>query len=155
MKKPFEDLEINSLAQLKLLENVKDVCPEAVVVYASTRQLYGKPKYLPVDEKHPIRPVDINGINKLSGEYFHLLFNDVYKIKTSVLRLTNTYGPGMRIKDARQIFLGIWIKNILTDQPILVYGDGQQVRDFNYVDDVVDALIRASTHRLWSGNESW
>lgn len=145
MKKPFEDLEINSLAQLKLLENVKDVCPEAVVVYASTRQLYGKPTYLPVDEKHPIRPVDINGINKLSGEYFHLLFNDVYKIKTSVLRLTNTYGPGMRIKDARQIFLGIWIKNILTDQPILVYGDGQQVRDFNYVDDVVDALIRAST----------
>ncbi len=145
MNKPFDDLEINSLAQLKLLENVKNICPDAVVVYASTRQLYGKPKYLPVDEKHPIRPVDINGINKLSGEYFHLLFNDVYKIKTSVLRLTNTYGPGMRIKDARQIFLGIWIKNLLTDQPILVYGDGKQVRDFNYVDDVVDALIRASS----------
>ena len=124
---------------------VRDVSPNAVVVYASTRQIYGRPQYLPVDERHPIRPVDVNGVNKVSGEQYHLLYHDVYGIKTTAVRLTNTFGPGMRIKDARQTFLGIWIKNLINGEPILVYGDGNQLRDFNYVDDVVDALILSSS----------
>lgn len=144
MKDPFTDLDINAKAQLSLLEAVRDVVPDAVVVFASTRQIYGRPQYLPVDEHHPIRPVDVNGVNKVAGEQFHLLYHDVYGIKTTALRLTNTYGPGMRIKDARQTFLGIWIKNLLVGNPIQVFGDGLQLRDFNYVDDVVDALIKAS-----------
>ncbi len=144
MKDPFSDLDINAKAQLSLLEAVRDVAPDAVVVFASTRQIYGRPQYLPVDENHPIRPVDVNGVNKVAGEQFHLLYHDVYGIKTTALRLTNTYGPGMRIKDARQTFLGIWIKSLLAGDPILVFGDGQQLRDFNYVDDVVDALIKAA-----------
>ena len=143
MTDPFTDLDINAKAQLSLLEAIRDVNPVATVVFASTRQIYGKPEYLPVDEQHPINPVDVNGINKLSGEQYHLLYNKVYGIKTVVLRLTNTYGPRMRIKDARQTFLGIWIKNLLLDLPIRVYGNGMQLRDFNYVDDVVEAL-RAS-----------
>ncbi|WP_320664924.1 NAD-dependent epimerase/dehydratase family protein [Prochlorococcus sp. MIT 1223] len=147
MLNPINDLNINSKAQLSLLEVVREVCPEAIVVYSSTRQVYGKPDYLPVDEAHKIKAVDINGINKFAGEQFHILYNDVYKIRSTVLRLTNTYGPGMRIKDARQIFLGVWIKSLLTDNPILVYGDGSQIRDFNYVDDVVDALIKASNNK--------
>lgn len=144
MSDPMTDLEINAKAQLSLLESVRHVCPEAVVVFASTRQIYGRPIYLPVDEKHPIRPVDVNGVNKVAGEQFHLLYHDVYNINTTCLRLTNTYGPGMRIKDARQTFLGIWIKNILSNMPIKVFGDGLQKRDFNYVDDVVSALMKAS-----------
>ncbi len=144
MEEPFIDLDINSKSQLSLLEIAKEVCPEVVIVYTSTRQIYGKPKYLPVDEKHPIRPVDINGVNKLAGEQFHLLYNDVYGLKTICLRLTNTYGPCMRIKDARQTFLGVWVRNLILGNPILVFGDGTQKRDFNYVDDVVDALILAS-----------
>ena len=144
MVDPFTDLDINAKSQLSLLEAVRDVAPEAVVVFASTRQIYGRPEYLPVDESHPIRPVDVNGVNKVAGEQFHLLYHDVYGLKTTALRLTNTYGPGMRIKDARQTFLGVWIKNLLQDLPILVFGDGNQLRDFNYVDDVVDALIKAS-----------
>ena len=144
MKDPFSDLDINAKAQLSLLEAVRDVVPDAVVVFASTRQIYGRPKYLPVDEQHPIRPVDVNGVNKVAGEQFHLLYHDVYGIKTTALRLTNTYGPGMRIKDSRQTFLGIWIKNILNGDPILVFGDGKQLRDFNYVEDVVDALIKVA-----------
>jgi UDP-glucose 4-epimerase len=146
MSDPFADLDINARAQLSLLEAVRDVVPDAVVVFASTRQIYGRPQYLPVDENHPIRPVDVNGVNKVAGEHFHILYHDVYGIKSTALRLTNTYGPGMRIKDARQTFLGIWIKNILTGQPIQVFGDGLQLRDFNFVDDVVDALIKASTN---------
>ncbi len=146
MKDPMTDLDINAKAQLSLLEAVRDVVPDAVVVFASTRQIYGRPKYLPVDELHPIRPVDVNGVNKVAGEQFHLLYHDVYGIKTTALRLTNTYGPGMRIKDARQTFLGIWIKNLLNNEPILVFGDGRQLRDFNYVDDVVNALIKAANN---------
>lgn len=144
MLDPFTDLDINAKSQLALLEAVRDVAPECIVVFASTRQIYGKPNYLPVDERHPIRPVDVNGINKLAGEQYHLLYHDVYGIRTTALRLTNTYGPRMRIKDARQTFLGVWIRNLLSQQPLLVFGDGQQLRDFNYVDDVVAALIAAA-----------
>ena len=101
------------------------------------------PDYLPVDERHPIRPVDVNGINKLAGEWYHLLYNNVYGIRACALRLTNTYGPGMRVKDARQTFLGLWVRLLLEGKPIKVFGDGLQLRDFNYVDDCVEALLLA------------
>lgn len=145
MTDPYTDLEINAKAQLSILEAARKFNSSIRIVFASTRQLYGKPQYLPVDEQHPIVPVDVNGINKLAGEGYHLLYNNVYGIKSTCLRLTNTYGPGMRVKDARQTFLGIWIKQILHGQDIQVFGDGDQLRDFNYVDDVVDAILLAST----------
>jgi UDP-glucose 4-epimerase len=146
MVDPFTDLEINCRAQLSLLEVVRHVNPSLRLVFASTRQIYGKPDYLPVDERHPIRPVDVNGINKAAGEWYHILYNKVYGIRSCALRLTNTYGPGMRIKDARQTFVGIWIRCVLEGRPFVVFGDGSQLRDFNYVDDVVDALLVAATH---------
>lgn len=141
MSNPYQDLEINAKAQLSILEACKKYNPNIKIIFASTRQLYGKPQYLPVDEKHPIIPVDVNGINKMSGESYHLLYNNVYGIRSCVLRLTNTYGPRLRIKDARQTFLGIWVRLLLENKPFLIYGDGKQIRDYNYVDDVVDALI--------------
>jgi UDP-glucose 4-epimerase len=144
MNDPHTDLSINAAAQLSILESCRQYNSEIKLVFASTRQLYGKPDYLPVDEKHPIRPVDVNGINKLAGEWYHLLYNNVHNIRACALRLTNTYGPGMRVKDARQTFLGIWIRNLIENKPILVYGDGTQLRDFNYVDDVVEALLLAA-----------
>jgi nucleoside-diphosphate-sugar epimerase len=141
MTDPFTDLNINCVAQLAILEVCRAHNPRIKIVYASTRQIYGKPQYLPVDERHLLQPVDVNGINKMAGEWYHILYHHVYGARTTALRLTNTYGPGMRVRDARQTFLGIWIKNALTGQPVDVYGDGQQRRDFNYVDDVVDALL--------------
>jgi UDP-glucose 4-epimerase len=143
MEDPFTDLEINSRAQLSLLETCRKYNPTVKIVFASTRQIYGKPDYLPVDEKHPVRPIDVNGINKVAGEWYHILYNNVYGIRACALRLTNTYGPGMRIKDARQTFLGIWIKLLLEEKPFEIW-EGQQVRDFNYVDDVVDAFLTAA-----------
>lgn len=143
MSDPHTDLDINAAAQLSILEACRKVNTNIKVVFASTRQLYGRPDYLPVDEKHPIRPVDVNGINKLAGEWYHLLYNNVYGIRACALRLTNTYGPGMRVKDSRQTFLGIWVRLLLEGKPIKVFGDGQQLRDFNYVDDCVDALLLA------------
>lgn len=143
MSDPQTDLDINAAAQLSILEACRKANPGIKIVFASTRQLYGKPDYLPVDEKHPIRPVDVNGINKLAGEWYHLLYNNVYGIRACALRLTNTYGPGMRVKDARQTFLGIWVRLLLEGKPIKVFGDGMQLRDFNYVDDCVEALLLA------------
>jgi len=144
MTDPFTDLDINAAAQLSILEAARKLNPRIRIVFASTRQIYGKPQYLPVDENHPIVPVDVNGIHKLAGEGYHLLYNRVYGIASTCLRLTNTYGPGMRVKDARQTFLGIWLKNLLCGESIKVFGDGLQLRDFNYVDDVVDALLLAA-----------
>ncbi|RIX40755.1 MAG: NAD-dependent epimerase/dehydratase family protein [Rhodocyclales bacterium GT-UBC] len=143
MHDPFTDLEINSRAQLSILEALRHNNPTARVIFASTRQIYGRPDFLPVSEAHPLRPVDVNGINKISGESYHLLYQQVYGIPTCALRLTNTYGPCMRIRDARQTFVGIWIRRLLEGEPFEVWG-GEQLRDFNYVDDVVDAFIVAA-----------
>jgi len=151
MTDPQTDLDINASAQLSILEACRLNNPEIKIVFASTRQLYGKPDYLPVDEKHPIRPVDVNGINKLAGEWYHLLYNNVYGIRACALRLTNTYGPGMRVKDARQTFLGIWVRLLLEGKPIKVFGDGEQLRDFNYVDDCVDAMLLAGASEQANG----
>jgi UDP-glucose 4-epimerase len=151
MTDPLTDLQINAAAQLSILEACRQANPGIKLVFASTRQLYGKPEYLPVDEKHPVRPVDVNGINKLAGEWYHLLYNNVYGIRGCALRLTNTYGPGMRVKDARQTFLGIWLRQLLEGQPIKVFGDGSQLRDFNYVDDCVDALLLAGANDAANG----
>lgn len=141
MQNPYPDLEINARAQLSILEACRHHNPAIKLVFASTRQLYGAPKYLPVDEGHPLNPVDVNGINKLAGEWYHLVYTNVYGIRSVVLRLTNTYGPRMRVKDARQTFLGIWVRRVVEGKAFQVFGDGLQLRDYNYVDDVVDALL--------------
>ena len=151
MTDPMTDLNINAAAQLHILEACRLHNRDLKIVFASTRQVYGRPEYLPVDEKHPIEPVDINGINKLAGEWYHLLYNNVYQIRACALRLTNTYGPGMRVKDARQTFLGIWIRRLIEGKPIQIFGDGKQRRDFNFVTDVVEALLRAAASREADG----
>jgi len=144
MTDPLTDLNINAVAQLHILEACRLHNPDVKIVFASTRQIYGRPEYLPVNEKHPTNPVDVNGINKLAGESYHLLYNNIYKIRACALRLTNTYGPGMRVKDARQTFLGVWLRRVIEGEPIQVYGDGRQLRDFNFVTDVVKALLQAA-----------
>jgi UDP-glucose 4-epimerase len=143
MADPYTDLEINCRAQLSILEACRRHNPQIKIVFASTRQLYGKPDTLPVDENHLLRPVDVNGINKMAGEWYHILYNNVYGIRACALRLTNTYGPRMRIKDARQTFLGVWIRLAVQSRPFEVWG-GEQLRDFTYVDDAVEAFLLAA-----------
>jgi UDP-glucose 4-epimerase len=144
MSDPYTDLDINCRAQLSMLEACRKENPTIRIVFASTRQIYGKAARLPVDERQPLAPVDVNGINKMAGEWYHVLFSRVYGIPICALRLTNTYGPGMRVKDARQTFLGVWIRRLVDGEPIEVYGDGAQLRDFTFVDDAVDAFLRAA-----------
>jgi nucleoside-diphosphate-sugar epimerase len=143
MKDPITDMDINCRSQLSLLESCRKYNPGVRIIYASTRQLYGKPLYLPVDEKHPVNPVDVNGINKLAAEQYYTLYSDIFDIYTVSLRLTNTYGPGQQLRGDSQGFVGIFIRKALNNEKIKIFGTGMQKRDFNYVDDVTDAFIKS------------
>lgn len=151
MTDPFTDLEINCRSQLWILEALRKRNPEAKIVYAGTRQIYGRPQRLPVDENHPLAPADVNGINKISGEFYHLVYHQVYKIRACSLRLTNTYGPRQLIRHNRQGFIGWFMKKAVLGETIEVFGDGAQRRDFDYVDDVVDAFLRAGASEASNG----
>src|SRR5574341_1527335 len=144
MADPLTDLDINCRSQLAILESCRQHNPGAIIVYASTRQLYGRPQYLPVDEKHPVEPVDVNGINKLAAENYYSLYSQVHGMKCVSLRLTNTYGPRQHLRGNTQGFAGIFIRLAISGQKIRIFGTGQQLRDFNYVDDVVDAFLVAA-----------
>ena len=151
MTDPRTDLEINCRAQLTLLEACRQENPGIKVVFASTRQIYGRPRYLPLDEAHLVTPTDVNGINKAAGEQYHLLYNDVYGVRASALRLTNTYGPRMLMRHGRQGFLPWFVRLALEGREITLYGDGAQLRDFTYVDDAVDAFLRAGADDAANG----
>ncbi|HET9532924.1 MAG TPA: NAD-dependent epimerase/dehydratase family protein [Blastocatellia bacterium] len=151
MADPYTDLEINVRSQISILEACRKNNRGVKIVHTSTRQLYGKPVYLPVDEKHPVLPTDVNGINKLSGELYHILYNNVYGVRTVSLRLTNTYGPRQLLKHSRQGFIGWFIRQIVEGTEIELYGDGSQERDFNYVEDVIDAMLLAAVSEKANG----
>lgn len=151
MQNPFVDLDINCRSQLFILEACRRFNPAIKIVYAGTRQIYGKPDFLPVHEDHILHPTDVNGINKMAGEWYHILYNNVYGISACSLRLTNTYGPRMRIKDSRQTFLGVWIRSLIENRQIEIWGDGLQIRDFNYVDDVVNSMLMAALSENTNG----
>ena len=141
MTDPLSDLDINTRAQVVILEACRKFNPRIVVVFASTRQIYGKPQYLPVDENHRLYPTDVNGINNMAGEWYHTLYYNVYDLNTVSLRLTNTYGPRQLLKHNRQGFIGVFVRQIIQGEKIKIFGDGQQIRDMNYVEDVVVRFI--------------
>ena len=150
MSAPLHDLEVNATAQLQLLEACRAVAPGITIVHAGTRQIYGRPRYIPVDEAHPLRATDVNAVNKTAGEAYHLLYHDVYGIRTRSLRLTNVYGPGMRIKDAKQNFLGIWLRLVLEGRAFEVWG-GDQRRDMVFVEDAATAFLAAAVTQETAG----
>ncbi|HEV3139589.1 MAG TPA: NAD-dependent epimerase/dehydratase family protein [Vicinamibacterales bacterium] len=151
MKDPYTDLEINCRSQLTVLEACRNHNPRVKVVFAGTRQVYGRPDSLPVDESHLVRPTDVNGINKAAGENYHLVYNNVFGVRACSLRLTNVYGPRQLIKHNRQGFIGWFIRLAIENKPISIYGDGTQLRDFVYVDDAADAFLRAGASDACNG----
>ncbi len=148
---PVQDMEVNSLAHLMLLEWCRTQTKKPKIIFTSTRQIYGKPKYLPVDEKHSITPVDINGIHKYAAEEYHRLYNNVYQIPSVILRLTNTFGPRQPISSAKHGVIAWFINRVLNEQPITLFDGGYQLRDINYVEDVVDALLLAAQNENTNG----
>ena len=145
MVDPLRDHDINVRSQLVLLETLRRVRPDAVVVHTSTRQVYGRPRYLPVDEAHPAEPRDINGVNKLAGEHYHRLYGEIHDVRTVSLRLTNVYGPRQNLQKRGLGFLPVFVSRVLRGEPLSVFGDGQQLRDCLHVDDVVAALEAAGS----------
>ena len=151
MKDPFTDLEINCVAQLSLLESCRKYNPAVKILFAGTRGQYGKADYLPVDEKHLMHPTDVNGINNMAGEWYHILYNNVYGIRACSLRLTNTYGPRHQMKHHKQGIINWFIRQIIDGQKVRIFGDGRQIRDTNYVDDVVEAMLLAMADENTNG----
>jgi UDP-glucose 4-epimerase len=151
MQDPYTDLEINCRSQLTLLEACRHHNRRVKVVFAGTRQVYGRPDSLPTTEAHLVRPTDVNGINKAAGEYYHLVYNTVFGVRATSLRLTNVYGPRQLIKHSRQGFIAWFIRLVLENKEIQIYGDGTQLRDFVYVDDAVDAFLRAGATDMVNG----
>jgi UDP-glucose 4-epimerase len=152
MRDPYTDLDINCRSQLSILEACRRFNPGAKVVFAGTRQVYGKPDSLPVTEDHLVRPTDVNGINKAAGENYHILYNNVFNVRACSLRLTNVYGPRQLIKHDRQGFIGWFIRLALEGREIQIFGDGSQTRDFVYVEDAVDAFLRAGASDSVNGH---
>jgi UDP-glucose 4-epimerase len=151
MRDPYTDLDINCRSQLTVLEACRAHNPGVKVVFAGTRQVYGRPDSLPVTERHLVRPTDVNGINKAAGEYYHLVYNNVFGIRGCSLRLTNVYGPRQLISHNRQGFIGWFIRLAIEDRTIQIYGDGSQLRDFVFVDDAADAFLRAGASDACNG----
>lgn len=145
MNEPLADLWTNAMAELNLLEAIRRHAPRARVVHTGTRQVFGRPRYSPVDEAHPVAPTDINGIHKYCAEEYHRIYHAAYGIRTTVVRLTNTYGPRQLVREPGQGVAGQFIGRALRGDEINIFGDGKQIRDFNYVSDVVDALLLAAT----------
>jgi UDP-glucose 4-epimerase len=152
MRDPHTDLEINCRSQLSILEACRRFNPGVKVVFAGTRQVYGRPDSLPVNEDHLVRPVDVNGVNKAAGENYHLLYNNVFRVRACSLRLTNVYGPGQLIKHNRQGFIGWFIRLALEGREIQIFGDGSQMRDFVFVEDAADAFLRAGASEACNGH---
>jgi UDP-glucose 4-epimerase len=152
MRDPYTDLEINCRSQLTVLEACRNFNPNVKVVFAGTRQVYGRPASLPVDERHLVRPTDVNGINKAAGEYYHLVYNNVFGVRACSLRLTNVFGPRQLIRHNRQGFIGWFIRLAIENRPIQIYGDGSQLRDFVYVNDAADAFLRAGVSDACNGD---
>jgi UDP-glucose 4-epimerase len=152
MQDPYTDLEINCRSQLSILEACRHYNKDIKIVFAGTRQQYGRPIYLPVDEKHLMIPVDVNGINKIAGEHYHIIYNNVYGIRACSLRLTNTYGPRLLMKHNRQGFITVFVRQVIDGEEIKIFGDGKQKRDYNYIDDVVRAFLMAAASPATDGD---
>lgn len=141
MRDPFTDLEINCKAQLSLLESCRNFNPKVKILFAGTRNQYGRAKYSPVDENHPMIPIDVNGINNIAGEWYHILYNNIYGIQACSLRMVNCFGPRHQMKHPRQGVLNWFIRQIIDGEKVKLFGTGEQIRDTNFVDDVVEAFL--------------
>ncbi len=151
MTDPYTDLEINCRAQLSILESCRKFNTKVKIVFSGTRGQYGRAEKLPVTEEHPQKPTDVNGINNMAGEWYHILYNNIYGIRAASLRLTNTFGPRHQMHHHKQGIINWFIRQLIDGQKIKVYGDGKQIRDTNYVDDVVEALLLSAASDKTNG----
>jgi nucleoside-diphosphate-sugar epimerase len=140
---PLEDLDVNSRGMLTLLESCRHVTPGAKIVFPSSRLVYGPHVELPATEAAPTAPLSVYGIHKRAAEEYLLLYQRMYGLRASILRITNPYGPFQRPDQNRYGIVNWFIHEAMHGRPLTVYGEGAQLRDYIHVDDVVDAMLTA------------
>ncbi len=143
---PFKPNRVNVLGTLNVLKASLDSNVKKVI-NASSSSVYGKVKYLPFDEQHPTEPVSPYGVSKLAAEHYCRIFYEVYGLPTTSLRYFTVYGPRMR----PDLAISIFTRKMLVNESITVFGDGEQTRDFTYIDDVVEANKRLLDNRVTDG----
>ena len=143
MNRPEFDIDINCTGTISILEAIKAQSRKAKIIFTSSRGVIGEPKYLPVHEGHPVGPKDIYGADKLAAEWYVRIYGNEYTIPYTILRLNNVYGPRCQIRSNHYGTINLFISYALQNKEIPIYGDGTQTRDYVYVDDTVDALIRS------------
>lgn len=144
---PLLDLDINCRGHITTLEAIRKYNPKAVVVFAGSRMQYGKLEYNPVDENHPMNPLSIYGVHKLTGEKYYTAYNRHHKIKTICFRIANPYGPRSQMKHSKYSMINWFIRMAMENQVIKVFGEGLQIRDYIYVDDIADGMIIAAVSK--------
>lgn len=149
---PLQDLERNCVSQLRFLKALSELSPQARIVYSGSRSQYGRPLYMPVDEGHPLRPADINGVHKTAVEEYHRIFHENGKLRYTSLRLPNIFGPRHQMLHDGQGFLNWFIRQALSGQEICVFGDGTMERDFLFVEDAVTAMLLVAAEARCEGS---
>ncbi len=140
IESPYKSHVSNAIGTINVLDAAKKY--DAKVVLASSAAIYGQPEYTPIDETHPVSPTSPYGLDKLTADYHAQLYNDLYGVESTVLRYFNVFGPGQVGGDYAGV-IPIFIKQALSGEDITVHGDGEQTRDFVYIDDVVQANLLA------------
>lgn len=138
---PFLDLDINGRGTLTLLEAVRELAPQARVLFASSRLVYGKILTIPVSEDHPTNPLSVYGIHKLLGEKYSRYYADTFGLQTIAVRIPNPYGPRQQMKHGKYSIVGWFVRQALDGETITIFGDGTQERDYLYISDIVDAFL--------------
>ena len=142
MKIPLEDLDVNCRGHLQLLELCRRYNPTASIVFTSSRMVYGKSQRIPVDEDHPTNPLSLYAVHKLTGEKYYYIYNHFYDLNTKWVRIANPYGPRNQMRHNKYGIVNWFIRMAMENKDIKVFGDGTQLRDYIYVDDLVMGLLR-------------
>ena len=143
-KTPLNDLDVNCRGHLNILEACRIFNPGAAIVFPSSRLVYGKPQYLPVDEKHPLAPESIYAVHKLAVENYHLIYGKLYGLKATILRISNPFGPFQPGEGRAYGIANSFIQAAVLGKPITLFGDGSQRRDYLFIDDLVACLLCAA-----------
>jgi len=148
---PYEDLELNARSTLQILEICRKYNSEAKIIFSSSRMVLGKIESDHISENSPTNPLSLYGIHKLTSEKYLIMYYKDFGIPFIIFRITNPYGPRQQIKHCKYSLVGWIIKQAMEGKTIKIFGDGKQLRDYIYIDDIVEAIYRCSTNDKATG----
>ena len=151
LENPFLDADINYIGQLNVLEAVRKYASNATVLFAGSRLQFGEIEKIPVSEDHPLKPKTPYALNKGASENLYLFYHRVHSISTVVFRIANPYGPRAQMRHPKYCIINWFLRLAIDNQTIKIFGDGNQVRDYIYIDDLAEAFILAAVNERAAG----